>query len=384
MFMNETTFETFTQTLAADGTDAAIEMLRSQFEANGDYFQLFEILKVRCRYRLGLSLLPTSSDDASDQAELLEACLLSACREVGTLLFRAGRPDEGWVYLQPVGDFALAKDLLMEVPVTDENQSLIIDLGLGQNIAPAYAFEMMLKAFGTCNAITTIDVRANQGGFAPNDLKAIAEILLEFFYDDLLTNVRKDVTDRNEQVDAASTLGSILDSHAWLVTETGHHVDATHLNSVVRIARNVEGKKHLRMAKDLCQYGQRLAEDFKYAGDPPFEVTYIDHEHYFGGLLNENVEAAIDHFQTKLDACAVADQAIVAEHIVAWLCRLGRSELAVDIYLTHLAGKETWGIAPSIHAIADTPALKQRLTEHFRSTGDLLGFAISQLQQPPA
>lgn len=378
--MNEATFEEFESRLSADGTDAAIEVLTKQFESDGDYFQLFEMLKLRCRHRLGLSLLPTSANDAGDKLDELETGLLQACREVGTLLFRAGKPEQGWVYLQPVGDRELANRLLKEVPVTDENRDSIIDLGLGQNIAPAYAFEIMLKAYGTCNAITTIDVRANQGGFSAGDLEAIAEILLNYFYEDLLTSVRNEVAQRTEAADTNSTLGVLLEQHPWLVTETGHHVDATHLNSIMRIARHVQSPKHFQMARDLCRYGQRLADDFKYAGDPPFESTYDDHEPFFSGLLNEGTAAAIEHFEKKLAQCEGFDKTNVADVFVAWLVRIGRHDLAFEVALEHDVGAEALGIAPSIFEIANTRELKQRLMEHFKSTGDLLGFAICKLQ----
>ena len=65
---------------------------------------------------------------------------------------------------------------------------------------------------------------------------------------------------------------------------------------------------------------------------------------------------------------------------VAWLVRIGRNDLAFDVSLEHVVGKEAMGIAPSIVEIANTPELKQRLIEHFQSTGDLLGFAICKLQ----
>ena len=312
--------------------------------------------------------------------EQLESCLLEACKKVGTLLFRAGRPDEGWVYLQPVGDLKLAKELLMEIPVTDENRDLIVDLGLGQNIAPAYAFEIMLAEFGTCNAITTIDVRANQGGFATGELEPIAEMLLEFFYNEVLAGVRKDVSERENDFDASLTLGELLNRYSWLVSETGTHVDTTHLNSIVRIVRNVRTGKHFRLAEELCQYGQRLPEDLKYAGDPPFESTYDDHVQFFSGLLGENVDEAISHFREKLDSCEQHNQTIVAEQIIAWLVRLGRPEEAFELHLSHLTGKETWGIAPSVLEIADSPDLKKRLMDHFQSTGDLLGYAVCKLQ----
>ena len=378
--MNETTFEKFERSLSVNGTEAAIEMLCKQFESDGNYFHLFEMLKLRCRHRLGLSLQPTSANDAGDKLEQLEFGLLQACREVGTLLFRAGKPDEGWVYLQPVGDQELAKRLLMEVPVTQDNQDLIIDLGLGQNIAPAYAFEMMLREYGTCNAITTIDVRANQGGFSADDMEAIAAILLAHFYNDLLTHVRKEVAHRTETADPHATLGQLLDQHPWLVVETGHHIDATHLNSIMRIVRCVQSPEHLQMAKDLCRYGQRLAEDFKYPGDTPFESTYDDHEPFFSGLLNEDTEVAIAHFEQKLADCEAFDKTKVAEVFAAWLVRMGRNDLAFEVALEHVVGKEAIGISPDIVEIANTPELKQRLIEHFQSAGDLLGYAVCKLQ----
>jgi len=390
--MKETTFETFSKLLSRGGgkgggkggIDDAIEMLRKQFESDGDHFQLFEVLKIRCRHRLGLPLIATSPNDAGDQIDQLESGLLEACKEVGTLLFRAGNPEQGWVYLQPVGDRELAKNLLMEIPVTEENQDLIVDLGIGQRIAPAYAFEIMLNAFGTCNAITTIDVQANQGGFSTDDLEAISEILVKHFYDDLLISVRKEVDQWKETADTTSTgdstLGELLEQHPWLVTETGHHVDATHLNSIMRIGRCGKSQNHFRMMLDLCRYGQRLADDFQFPGDPPFESTYDDHAPFFCGLLDVDVDSAIEHFEKKLASCEEFNKAQVAEEFVAWLVRIGHNQRAFEVALTHGLDRETMGIAPSIVEIADTPELKQRLVKHFESSGDLLGFAICKLQ----
>ena len=378
--MNENAFENFSQVLSTKGTGDAIELLRQQFESDGDYYKLFEILKIRCRHQSGLPLASSSTSDAGDDVEQLESCLLDACKEVGTLLFRAKRPDEGWVYLQPVGDLKLAKKLLMEIPVTDENRDLIVDLGLGQSIAPAYAFEIMLAEFGTCDAITAVDVRANQGGFAAGEMEPIAEMLLEFFHHEVLTAVRQSVSEREKDFDVSLSLGELLDRYLWLVSETGPHADTTHLNSIMRIARSVRTEKHFRLAIDLCKYGQRLPDDLKYSGDPPFESTYEDHLHYFSGLLGENVADAVAHLRGKLDDCEEQHQTVVAEQVIAWLVRLGRHEEALDLHISNLTGKETWGIAPPILEIANSPKLKQRLMSHFESTGDLLGFAVCKLQ----
>lgn len=379
--MNNTPIENFSQTLNHDGISDAIELLRQHFESDGDYHRMFEVLKVRCRYRLGLPLLPTSTAESGDRLEQLETCLLSACKEVGTLLFQSGRPELGWPYLQPVGDSELAKKLLMEVEVTDDNRDLIVDLGMGQNIAPVYAFEIVLKSFGVCDAITAIDVRNSQGGFASGDLEAIAETLLRSFYDEVEVSVRDDIGQRDKNLDTTLSLGQMLDRYEFLVVETGHHMDATHLNSIVKIARNVGTKEHYQLALDLCRYGQRLPDDFKYVGDAPFESTYDDHVHFFAALLGENVDAAIAHFKEKIRTCAPHDQTVTVEHVVALLVRIDRRAEALELHLLHLNAKETWGIAPTAIEIASTPELRQRLMQHFEQTGDLLGFAMCKLQQ---
>lgn len=397
--MKEKTFEDFLQALSADGADGAIEMLRQQFASQGDYYRLFEVLKMRCRHRLGLPLMESSGGGTGTPSPELESCLLSACKEIGILLFRDGRPDEGWRYLQPVGDRKLAKQLLLEVAVTDANRDLIVELGWGQNIAPAYAFEIILQSYGTCDAITAVDVQVAQGGLAADDLTAVSEILIQSFYDEVMARVVEGGRLQSDDFDTRLNLGQMLDRYPWLVHQTGHHMDATHLNSIVKIARNVRTEKHFAMALGLSRYGQRLSEDFQYPGAPPFESTYQDHACYFAALLGQDAESAIAHFYQKLERCGWddedpqagraplgdgndgAERTLTAEHLVALLDRTGRKDEALDLHLSHLSGNQSWGVAPSVWEIADSNSRKQRLRQHFQNTGDLLGFAVCQLQQ---
>ena len=387
--MKAETLEKFSQLLVSNGTIDAIEMLRKEFESSEDYHRLFEVLKLRCRHKHGLPLLfsaETAADgtDPQEQSQQLEACLLAACREVGTLLFRANRPEEGWVFLQPVGDAQLVKRLLTEIEVTEDNRDVMVDLGLGQGIAPAWAFEIMINANGTCDAISAFEMQHREDNSLPGELETMAETLLDFFYNEALESVTKDVSQRTNESNSSATLGELLDQHAWLVTETDPHVDTTHLNSIVAIGRKTRTEKHFRMALELCRYGQRLSDDLVYASDPPFQSPFNDHAHYFSALLGENVEAADDHFADKIEHCNQPGQSgyqtIVVEEIVAWLTRQGRREEALEMHIELLTGAETWGVAPANIEIADTPALKKRLMEHFKATNDLLGYAVCQMQ----
>jgi hypothetical protein len=164
-------------------------------------------------------------------------------------------------------------------------------------------------------------------------------------------------------------------------------VDATHLSSVVRLSRNVSLPQHWEMARDLAVYGLRLANDFQYPGEVPFESTFADHLIWFKGLLGSSkteletdVQQAIDFFNTKSQNCHELDVPVVVETLVAFLVKANRRAEALEVALEKLAGKfEPVGVAPGLFEIATTPELRQRLSQFFEEKGDLLGYAVCSL-----
>jgi hypothetical protein len=387
--MSELPFSSFNDALEQSGTGASLEYLKEYFLQQKDYHKLFEILKMRARKDLDLPVVfdPEKEKELSEEVNRkLEEGMMNACREVGQHLFRAGRPEEGWMYLQPVGDRALAKQLLREVPLNDETQPAVVEIGLGQGVDPEYGFRLMLEEHGVCNAITTIDVKIGHGELDQKSLKEVCVVLLEYFYQDIVDKVLVDVAHREGQSKEES-LGELLNRHAWIVTETGHHVDATHLSSVVRLSRNVSLPQHWEMARDLAVYGLRLANDFRYPGEVPFESTFADHLIWFKGLLGSSkteletdVQQAIDFFNTKSQNCHELDVPVVVETLVAFLVKANRRAEALEVALEKLAGKfEPVGVAPGLFEIATTPELRQRLSQFFEEKGDLLGYAVCSL-----
>jgi len=133
-----------------------------------------------------------------------------------------------------------------------------------------------------------------------------------------------------------------LNRHTWIVTETGHHVDATHLSSVVRLSRTVSLPQHWAMARDLVLYGLRLPEEFQYPGEVPFESTFADHLVWFKGLLGESetdVQDAIEFFNTKSENGGELEVPMIIETLVAFLVKAHRRAEALEVALERLAGK---------------------------------------------
>lgn len=390
--MSESAFSSFDNALDQSGAGASLEYLREYFLQHEDYHKLFEILKMRARKELDLPVVfdPEKERELSEGVkEKLEDAMMAACREVGQHLFRAGRPEEGWMYLQPVGDRAFTKELLREVPVNEQTHDAIVEVGLGQGVDPEYGFRLMLEEHGVCNAITTIDMKIGHGELDQKSLREVCVVLLEYFYQDITDKVLADVAQREDRDKGKATeetavlLGDLLDRHEWIVTETGCHVDATHLSSVVRLSRNVSLPQHWEMTRDLTRYGIRLPDDFQYPGEVPFESTFADHLVWFKGLLGESeidVQDAIDSLNAKSKNCHELDVPVVVETLVAFLFKAQRPAEALEVALEKLAGRfEPVGVAPGLFEIASTPELRKRLSRFFEEKGDLLGYAVCSL-----
>lgn len=362
--------------------EKSLDFLEHHFRRDQEFFKLFEVLKMRCRQRLGLPLTYSDQPDELDEAQqrLLEDGLLDACRDVGTLFFKSGQLQEGWMYLQPIGDKALTEKLIRSIEPDEENIDTIIEIAVSQGGAPVYGFGLLLKHYGTCNGITTFDTQAAR--FDQNTREQLASVLLRHIYDELVQNAQFAIKQNGGQVDPGASLAELMKSHPDLTGSGAHHIDTTHLASVMRIARLVDDQDDIQLASELADYGSRLDKDFQYPGSPPFEDTYRDHQVFYRGLLGEDVEAAIKHFENKIETVDVEQFGPVAvETLVDFLVRVGRVDQAIELATEKLIGKhEPMGIAPNPFEIAKTPEQLNRLMKFYQSENDLLGYAVSLLK----
>lgn len=361
------------------GAAAALDTLASQLRASRKFHELFEALKMQVRLQLGLPLLYGDSSDDLDEATRtkLEDGLIAACREVGTLLLKSGRVREGWMYLRPVGDKKQALELLAGIDADEDNVEELVDVCLREAVDVRRGFSLVLKYFGTCNAITTFE--GEMPRHARPDQQIAAGLLLEHLYQELAQNLRGDIGRQSGATPTETTLKELVVDRPWLFQELSYHVDTTHLSSVIRFARLLEEPRLLRLALDLTEYGRRLHQQFQYAGDPPFEEQYPSHALFFQALLGENLDEALAHFRGKAEGSDPRTQGTAAVEVyVDLLARVGRPAVAMDEAMRlNPEGLPLQGLAPTLLELAQQSGQYDRVREHCRQQGDVLGFVAA-------
>lgn len=365
----------------SQGTDEALDFLQEEFRSSGDYYRLFDALKMKVRKSIGLKLLHAQDDPPLDKAteEKLENGVLDACRQIATLYLSEGNLNDGWIYLQPLSDEPFAKDLIEKVEVTDENFGALIEIAFSNGVSPLYGYRLLLDKSGTCNGITAFDVQAMQ--FDRETVAGLASILLNHFCDEMRANVIEHVRKVKGSVDESLSLDGFLQKHDWLVREGGHHADATHLASVIRIARQTTTEEDLRLAHSLAVYGCRLSEDFQFASDPPFEQIYEDHKIWYQALLGSEVDAAIRRFETKAEQSKGQNhETAVVEALVDLQIRTGNRDAAVDSmaqrFLSQVGSNELPTVA---FEVARSASQFEKLATAFREGDNFAGYAFSIL-----
>jgi tetratricopeptide (TPR) repeat protein len=380
--MPATEFDLLSDHLTAAGPDAVLTAAANTFREQKRYHDLFEVLKMQVRRRIGLPLMYSDSADqlSEEQRTRLEDGLIAACREVGSLLIREGKVREGWMYLRPVGDKSEALALLQDVEAQEDNLDELVEVLLHEGIDIGRGFGLILSSYGTCNAITTYDQSVGRRSRA--EQQPAARQLLHRVHTDLLANVKADVARQEGAQPSETTLKDLIADREWLFSENSYHLDTTHLAATVRIARVLEDKADLRLARDLTEYGRRLSTQFQYAGDEPFAETYPAHALYYSALLGENVDEALAYFRQKAELLDARYHGLTAiETYVELLARLGRYDEAIDaaIQLTPADANNTgWG--PSLLELAGKAGRYDKVIDYCKSKGDLLGYTVAVVQ----
>ena len=384
--MTSTPFDQLLRISETEGVEKSLDFLEHHFRKDKDYFKLFEVMKMRCRHKLDLPLIYSQQPDdlTESQQRELEDGLLNACREVGTLFFKSSMIQEGWMYLQPVGDKQLNEKLVRSIKPNEDNIDTLIEIAVSQGAAPAYGYELLLDNYGTCNGITSFDSQAAR--FDAGVQRQMASRLVHHIHDELRENIRSWIQEskQDSNLKPDSTLSEMIESFPELTADGTHHIDTTHLSSAMRIARVLEEPSEISIARELANYGSKLAEEFQYPSAAPFEDTYLDHGLYFSALLGDQVDQAVEHFKSKTKTVDAQQYGPVAdETLVDLLVRVGRTDEALSVATERLMGNESaMGIAPSAFDIARDSVQLQRLRDVYRSQDDLLGFAVAVLKQP--
>lgn len=381
--MSPSTFDELNRQLSRQGIDGVFTQLTAQLKADKKYHELFDVLLMRTRHGLGLPVILTMSLD--DLAEPLrsqvEEAYLAACREVGTLLLAEGQMREAWMYLRPVGDKALVAEALLKTEPNEENLQDLIEIGLHEGVAPAWGYELVLKNYGTCNAITTFE-----GALANRpraDQQAAAGLLLRHLHEELSGNVRADIARAEGKEPSETSLEALVADRDWLFLDNNYHIDATHLAATIRFARVLEDPELLALAYDLTQYGRRLSKQFQFAGDEPFAEVYPSHALFFHAQLGQQIDEALAYFRARAESVSIDEYGTAAAEVyIGLLTRLKRYQEAIDATVELIPARtRTSGFAPSLLELSRLAGNYDSLMTVCRERGDLVGYTAGLVER---
>ena len=377
-------FDELESILTCGGVEPALERLAEHFAAERKYHELFDTRLMEARHQLGLPIVMTTPlDDLPEpQREQLENAYLKACSEVGQLLLNEGRIREAWTYLRPTANTAQVAEAIQRIEPNDENLSDLIGVALHEGVAPAYGYSLILNHYGTCNAITVYD--AELGRFRREDQIRAAELLLRRLHTDLKENISAHIAQHEgAQPPPDATIDQLVEGRNWLFEGGNYHLDTTHLNSVVRIARILEDRELVRLAWELCAYGRRLDSQYQFTGDEPFADVYPAHALFFAAQLDRDVEAALAYFRDQAERTDLESQeSFPAEVYVALLARVGRIDEAMQESVRLLPpGAAATGFAPSLLELSQRARNYIVLRDSSRQRGNLLPYAVAMIAE---
>jgi hypothetical protein len=376
--MSEETFDELQKIQTAQGPAAAIDRLIAVLTADKRYHQLFDALLMKKRFELGLPLVrPTSLKDIPDgQRDEFEKVYVASARKVGDLLLAEGSIPHAWHYFRAINEPQTVTAAIEALPDTGSTPEEILEIALFQGLAPVKGLKMHLASHGTCSTITAFDQISMQ--LAPEIRRQCAQALVRRLYDDLRENVQSDVLRRQPMNPPGETLRQLIAGREWLFADDSYHIDVSHLNAVVRFARFLDADcPELALALQLAQYGSRLAEQYQYAGNPPFDDFYPAHIQFFKVLLGEDRDAALEYFRSRIgDDPADTDSQMAAFVLVDLLLRIGETNQALELACRYLPDSaDDFGLSlPELCAKSGRLDLLQQIS---RGRGDVVNFTAA-------
>jgi hypothetical protein len=379
--MHPAIFDELERTLAAEGPESAIERLCSTLRENKDYANLFYALLLRKRHELGVSPVPTEAAQALPEAAQApyEDAIREAGRQVGRLYLDQGDVPRAWVYYRMLGEPGPVREALEAYQFKEgEDPQAVIEIAYHHGVHPCKGFDWILERYGICSSITMV---SGQQFPEPEVRTYCIQGLIRSLYEQLRQRLADEVAHQEGTVSQNLSIRELMAGRDWLFADEFAHIDVSHLGSVVQMSIHLPPCPELNLARELCEYGQRLSPRFQCAGDPPFENQYRDYGVYLAVLAGEKVDEGIAHFRTKVEN---ADPETIgtfpAEVLVNLLVRINRPAEALAIARQYLAGSDNPSPScPSISELCRQTNDYRTLAEIARQQGDPVHFMAGLL-----
>jgi hypothetical protein len=369
------TYARLQSTLAEKGPVAAVDRLCADLRDLEDFSALFYALLMKKRVELGVSPFPTGASaelPPATHAEY-EQAIREAGRLVGNEFLKRHDLRKAWFYFNMLGEPDPVREYLDTFQPTDADDiQPLVEVGLYHGVHPAKGFDLVVERYGICNAITTYsgqDFSRN-----PAAKQHCIRALVRSLADQLRERLKADVEGRGGSVPDGQSVGEIVATHPELFDEGAYHIDTSHLSSVCQFALELDACPERKLARELCAYGEKLSDSFKFASDPPFERTYADYKVLLDVLDGENVEAGLKHFRDKIDPAFAEGSTFPAEVYVNLLLKLDRKAEALAVAKKYLAGENRQLSCPSVYELCQQAGDYRGLAEAAKGRGDGVNF----------
>jgi hypothetical protein len=325
------------------GDDQAFDALADRFKRDKQYGNVFNVRLLKSRLNLGLPLTahPPIAEVPAELQQRYQEAYLDAAREVGSLFLTDGNLPGAWPYFRAVGDVKPIADALEALDVdraesmdAHERLGAIIQIAFNEGINPRKGFELTLKHFGICRAITMFSGYPQKAGRDES-----LRLLVQSLHREIVENLKRTISRVEGTTPDTDSIPVLITGREWLFENDAQYTDSSHLAGLLRFAVELEDANALRQAVEIAHYGCQLSATFQYDDDPPFERAYEDRGIYLRALLGEDVDRAIAHFEAKAASFdAYRDGTRPAEVLIELLCRLDRHADAIRAFRTYLSG----------------------------------------------
>jgi hypothetical protein len=366
--------------------DPAFAQLVERLRQEKQYRRIFDARLMHARLQLGLPLVsqPTLADLPQDKQRAYQDAHVRAAREVGELFLADGDVAAAWPYFRAVGDTgpiaaALERYDLADADTPDAQDRLgaAIQIAFQERVHPRKGFELILKHYGLCRAITMFAAYPTGEGRGDS-----LSLLVRSLHAELVKNLAYAIADVEGTRPESHSVTALIEGREWLFENNAQYTDSSHIAPVLTFSAELADKETLKLAVEIADYATRLDAMFQYSDNPPFERAYYDRLIYLKALLGEDVDHAVMHFGEKAAASdADRDGYRPAEVLVELLTRLGRYDDAINAFRRYLMDATPEDLAcPSLPQLCQMAGDFGQLKQVAKQESDPLSYMAALIQ----
>lgn len=376
--MPQDIFDEISNAFERGGTAQAIQSLINILKQSGDFHRLFEARTMQARHALGLPLLSSvpSSELPSDIRTQLEDQMIAACREVGEALLESGDIAAGYQYLQMIGELDPVRTALETISPEEQDVPSFVEIALSRGVHPVRGIDLILKHYGLCQAISACESLLAQGTPIPTRDQAIRR-LVRAVHEELVHRLQSEIEQREGSAPTSSDVETLLKGRDWLFEEDNYHIDTSHLNAIVRMARLLGPGPEIEHAVALCTYGNQLSSKYRYPDPAPFEDVYSDSRRFFLILSGEDAEDGLRFFKEQAERLDPSEVGTYPSEVYLHLLReTGRWQDAIDYIEKRLSDLPS-NLTSAINSLCEVSRNFDAMNRFARERHDPISFLAS-------